>query len=239
MFLTPAQAQDAEDSGFTGTYSDEDEENENSIFGDDEAMDEDEDAYPTHLISLNLNGQVVVTDYETDTAYLEINYSAKLEQEIEIKESRYRTKGTIEFTTEVIGDLSGNELYTCKLDIALDNAEAEIMTRYSIIPETEEEDAFYQLALQVKFKKAPEEDWFSDCLAVDGSVMKTQGDPEKYFHAIWENLTPEMNGILIEDYDIEDAASIDLETEQFYIDDEDLGAEFSISGSGELEVEPL
>lgn len=245
------------ENGFTGTYSDEDPDNqqaqeERKLFGDDEASDgastdgieasteeETEDGIPSHLLTLNFDSHVIVTDKTTGSPYIEINYSTKLEQEVEIKKSRFRVTGEAEFSAEIIGQLAGNELFSCKLEIDLENVKSQIMTRYNVIPETEDTLEEKELAVQIKFDKKPEEDWFSDCLAVDGSVMKTQGNPEEYLYLIWESITPNMNGILFENYDINTLSTIDLVAEAFIIDDEDTKDEYSIFGEGELTVEPL
>lgn len=235
----------ASDEDFTGTLSEEDPDNENlqqetELFGTDEAgVEANDEPFPTHLLSVNFEGHVVISDRETTIAYLEIFYNVKIEQEIEVKQSRSRVTSPVEITTSIVGSLAGNDLFSCGLDVGgLSNAEAESMTIYTVIPETEETLEQTNLAVQVKFTKKLEEDWFADCLSGEFN-MKTQGDTEEFLYKIWEGIEPDPKIIAIEDYDIYGTSEIDLYSPPLIIDDEDTGDEFEVSGQGELIVEPL
>src|SRR3989339_969896 len=84
---------------FTGTFAEDDPDSEvyqeHQIFGEDEAEDEEEegeavDEGPTHLLKLEFESQVVVSDALAATPFLEISYTLKLEQEIEVVNRRFR-----------------------------------------------------------------------------------------------------------------------------------------------------
>lgn len=235
----------ANDGDFTGTLSDEDPDNadlqqETELFGTDEAGEQASDEpFPTHLLSVNFEGHVVISDRETTVAYLEIFYNIKIEQEVEVKSIRSRATSPVEITTSIVGSLAGNDLFSCGLDVGgLSNAEAESMIVYTIIPETEESLEQANLAVQVKFTKKLEEDWFADCLSGEFN-MKTQGDTEEFLYKIWEGVEPDPKIIAIEDYDIYGTSEIELYSPPLIIDDEDTGDEFEVSGQGELIIEPL
>jgi hypothetical protein len=238
----------------TGTLADDDTDSdvykENQIFGDDEAEDEDsEDVLSegaTHLLKFDFESQVVVTDIATGTPFLEILYTLKLEEEIEVVEKRFRSTGTVEIVTDIVGILAGNELFNCKLDIQMDNVEADIMTRYTYTPESEseEDDEIVEeeskLALQIKFNKdSLLEDWFSNCLGTDGSLFNTRGDKEKYLLTTLESATPELTGVLVEYYDKEEEVTLDIVADPVIIEDEETHEEYLLQGNGTLVIEPL
>jgi len=237
------------DENFTGTLDEEDDDNpeyeriknENETFGDD---DLDAEAYPeedqpNYIIKFNFDSQVVFMD-QNDYPYLEINYNTKFEEEFTaITSKRSMTDGEVEFESEIVGDLAGNDLFTCKLDIMIQSYPVNIMARVKHITETEEEPESFDLALQIKLEKDYKEDWFSNCTGVDGSVFNTQGDPEKYNLQVLDNVAPSLNAILVEEFDPYQETIIELVSETLIVDDEDLNETVTLTGSGTITIEPL
>lgn len=208
-----------------------------SLTGDEE---EEEDLDATHLLRLKFDSQLLVSNTVTEETYLEINYSIEMEKEIQVKKSRYRTKGKTTITNEVIGDLFSNELVGCKLRIEMDDVKADIMTRYKVTEETEEEEGSNELALQIKLKKASMmESWFSDCTAMGGELFNTVGEKENYLYTILEAATPELVGFKIEDYIPTEEGVVELEAEPFIIEYPDSNEIYTLQGSGQVTVEPL
>lgn len=233
---------------FTGTFADDDPESdvfeETQLFGEDEAAPGEkaeevpEEDLPTHLLRFEFESLIVITDSRTENPYMEIRYFTKIEQEIQVKNKRYRTKGTAEIMTDIIGNLAGNELFACKLDIQMANSEVDIMTRYNIIPETEEEPEKSELALQIKFNRENLlEDWFSNCTAVDGSIFNTVGEKEKYLFMTIESVTPALSSIVIENYDTDLRSTLDVFADSIQIDDD--FDDILLEGTGTIDVDPL
>lgn len=228
---------------FTGTFSDEDPDSpaykERQLFGDDEAGGDDEEPLgPTHLLTFDFEGQVTVTDMKTESAYLEILYNVKFEQEVEIGNKRFRTKGKADVITDIVGDLATNELFTCKLDIQMGDADVELMTRHVTKPETENEDAKSELAIQLTFNKENiREDWLSNCTGIDGSKFNTQGEQEKYLSIILEALQPTISGFSIDEYERSSPAAIQLLSDIIVLESEE--EEFILQGSSQVTVDPL
>lgn len=258
LFSSFAFAQDdyaLPEENFTGTLTDEDidyddldKEIENEAFGPDDPQNKDKDddefggeafeeAYPA-LLTFDFDSQVIFHTSEGDP-YMEIDYETKIEDfEIELLQKRWREKTDALFTADIIGNLAGNDLFTCKLDILIDTYPANIMTRLKFFPETDEIDAHYQLAVQIKLDKEYKERWQSKC--TDGvSNFNTEGDPEKYNRTVLENITPNLHGLVIDDFDPSEGAEIDLSTELIEILDEDLNEVITLSGKGVLRIDPL
>lgn len=239
--------------GFTGTYSDEDPDSEafkeKQLFGEEEEADpEDEDNTfdnqgegPTHSLKFEFDGQLAATNIITEVTYLEINYQIKIEQEVEVKNARFRSKAQATILTEVVGDYAANELFSCVLDIQFGKeTPVESMIRYRTTPATEEEDAKAELAVKFNMKKSDfMEDWFSNCTGVDGSIFNTQGDKEKYLYLILENVLPELSGFLMENFEYEGTNTTDHQAEAFIIEDPDAYIDYTLTGSGTTVVEPL
>ena len=224
------------DKGFTGTLDPDDPDSdaykEKQVFGDDEAVDDEDEtdnSGATHTLKFDYSLQVVVTDTKKDVSNLEIDYNVKFEQPVEIKDKRYRTKGHAEVTTDIIGVLAGNELFTCKLDIQFDKTPVDIMTRYNHTEETETTPETSELAVQLKFKKADfMEDWLSNCTGVDGSELNTKGEKEKYLLVSLESISPSLDALLFKDYDPTDNASLDLLSEPILLDDSDISEQYAL-----------
>lgn len=203
-------------------------------------VEEEEDLDATHLLTFEFNSQVLMTNTQTEQTFLEINYTTRIEKEIQIKKSRYRTTGKATIVNEVIGDLAGNELFGCKLRIETDDIRADIMSRFNQRDETEEEEAISELALQIKFKKsAMLENWFSDCTGTDGSLFNTAGDKEKYLYMTLEAITPELTGFTIPDYIRSDEGVIELVAEPFIIEYPDSSEIYTLQGNGQVTIVPL
>jgi len=244
---------------FSGTFDEEDEESEAAkeaeIFGsemldlepseegDEEADEEDladefEDEVQNHLLKFTYEGQVIITDTLTDISYLEITYQINLEQEVQILNRRFRAEGESEIITSVVGELAGNELFTCELEVQIPNSKVSLLLRHQETPETEEEDASSILAGQIKVANL-KEDWLANCKGNDGSIFNTRGDQEEYFKMLIDSTTPELKGFVIEDYDREVEASVDITTDPFIIEDIDAFEEFLLQGSGLVTIEPI
>lgn len=238
------------DENFTGTLDDEDDDNpeyerikdENEAFGDDDEMGEDaypEDDQPNYLIKFNFDAQVVFMD-QNDFPYLEINYNTKFEEEFTaLMSKRSTTTGEVEFESDIVGDLAGNDLFTCKLDIMIESHPVDIMARVKRIAETEDEPESFEMALQIKLEKDYKEDWYSNCTGVDGSVFNTQGDPEKYNLQVLDGVAPSLNAILVEEFYPDEETVIELVSEPLIVDDEDMNETVTLTGSGTITIEPL
>lgn len=241
---------------FTGTLDEEEDEDnsefqrkqiERDAFGDDRkrrrGADEDqedlppEDDAPAYVLKFNFDSQVVFADKKTGTSYMEINYNTKIEQEVALVHKRWRSKGEATFTSDISGNLAGNDLFTCKLDITIDSYPVNIMTRLKTVPETDEEPETEQVAVQIILKDTYKEDWFSNCTGVDGSIFNTKGNPEKYNLTILDNINPSLNGIVIEDFDSSRGAEVELLTEAMDVDDEDMDEVITLTGSGTLSID--
>jgi hypothetical protein len=232
----------------TGTLSDEDPVNQTEakakdkqLFGSDEADPEDDDDMAPLISDYNLkfefNTKVVFADKLTGIPYMEINYSTRVDSPISIGTKKNTASVKPEFTAEVTGTLSNNELYSCQLEITMQDAELQIVTRHNKIEEKDDVPGKSELAVQLKFKKKPQEDWVSNCLATDGSKMKTQGDSEAYNAMAIDAITPDLSGVLFEDYDPGDSASIDLYAEPTELDDLDINNFITITGAGTLAID--
>ncbi|MCP5464457.1 MAG: hypothetical protein H7A33_05470 [Deltaproteobacteria bacterium] len=244
------------DSDFTGTLSEEDEDSEAfeeaQLFGsefEEEASDGDEEEpyfEPTHLITFQFEAKLLIVDTKLDRTLVEINYNVRMEQEVEIKKARFRTKGKAEVFSENIGELASNELFSCELNIQIGKEEepepavVEIMTRHNEREETEEEPFVSELALQLKFdKKFIMEDWFSNCTAIDGSVLNTKGEQEEFLHMILEGVEPNLNSLTFEDFEPDAPVNLNIETPETIMEDIDSNQEFIYTGQGSIDVEPL
>lgn len=206
--------------------------------GDDEQEDlPPEDDAPAYVLKFNFDSQVVFADKKTGTSYMEINYNTKIEQDVALVHKRWRAKGEAKFTSDISGNLAGNDLFTCKLDITIDSYPVSLMTRLKTVPETDEEPETEQVAVQIVMKDTYKEDWFSNCTGVDGSIFNTKGNPEKYNLTILDNINPSLNGIIIEDFDSSRGAEVELLTEAMDVDDEDMDEVITLTGSGTLSID--
>lgn len=246
---------------YTGTLDDEDEDNpavkqrmeEDSAFGDEksgkakktvngdnEQNNDDiaDDDIPTYTLKFNFDSQVVFTDKE-GRPYMEVNYNTKVEESVALVNRRWRSKSDAQFQSEITGNLAGNDLFTCKLDITIDSFPVDLMTRLKYNPETDDEPENFEVAAQIKFQKSYKEDWFSNCTGLDGSMFNTQGNPEKYNMTILDDTQPSLNGIVIDNFDPGAGAQIEITSDPIEIQDEDMNEHVTLTGSGTLSIEPL
>lgn len=242
-------------SDFSGTLTDEDEDNvdlkkEADLFGANEAeVDEDgndildddfvDEEEATHTLKLEFEGEVTFYDRSTGEPFMEVSYTTTLEQDIVVKGSRYRSEGSAEFKTDIIGNLAGNELFTCKAEIDIEDHKFYIMSKLNTIPETDELPETKNLAIQLKMDSGYQELWTSNCLGIDGSELNTTGDYESYNKTLLENISPNLVGVEFEDFIEGDPVEEELEVEFFEIDDEAADQIISFTGKGTLSVEPL
>ena len=238
------------DETFTGTLAAEEDpdhpdyeklQKEKEMFGEEKEEEEEEplEGLPNYLLKFSFEGHVIFYDKITGSPYLEIVYLTTLEQEILLVNKRYRVEGQANFDTDVIGDYAGNDLFTCKLEINIQSYDVEIMARERAIPDPDDKELLnHQVALQLKFQKGYQEDWYSNCTSIDGSLFNTKGNPEKYNIMILEEATPSLNAVLIEEFSPGDDAEISIETELLEIEDPDLDF-FTIAGRGTVTLEAL
>lgn len=244
-------------SDFTGTLDDEEDEDnpefqrkkiENEAFGNDRARgkrgrnddaeeQEPEDDAPAYVLKMNFDSQVVFTDKQSGESTMQVNYNTKIEQDIALVHKRWRTKGEALFTSDIVGSLAGNDLFTCKLDITIDSYPVNIMTRLKTMDETEDAPESEQVALQIVLKNTYKEDWYSNCTGVDGSQFNTKGASEKYNMTILGAIEPDLYGIVIEDFDPSRGAEVELLSQPTDIVDEDMSEVISMSGSGTLTID--
>jgi len=234
------------DDKFTGTLSTEDPKGPNYIdpdkFGSNEAGPEDDEDeefanMATHKLLIKSEFEVLTTDLITADPYISVTYTVDMETLIQVKNKRYRKKIFIDIYTDIIGKLFMNELLECNLSIEIEPAEIELLVFHDNKEETYDEDASSTLAIQLKFIKKVLEDWFSKCLAGDGSKLDTRGAPENNFQMAYNALLPSPMGLTFEDYDIDDTAVIETEVEPFIIEGDI--EEQLITGAMTVTVEPL
>lgn len=194
----------------------------------------------THLLKFNYESRVVVTNTTTEIAFLEIDYTIKLEEPIEITERSKQTTGRANIMTDVVGVLGSNDLFTCELDVEIDDVDVSITTKQITTFNEYNDPTDSQLTLQLNFSKSDLlEDWFSYCSAVDGSRLNTQGEQEKYLYETLKATQPGLDGLIIDDFESDEEASLNLFTEEIILDDLYGDEEFSLTGSGRIDVEPI
>ncbi len=142
--------------------------------------------------------------------------------------------------TDIVGTLAGNDLFSCKLEVEINDVDVDVSTRRIVTLNEFDEIATSQLALQLKFTKSDLlEDWYSNCTAFDGSKLNTKGEQEKYLYQTLEAAQPSLEGLLIEDFDPTETSSLTLSTEEIIVDDVYGDEEFLLTGSGTVTVEPI
>lgn len=235
------------DENFTGTLAPEEDpdhpdyeklQKEKEMFGEEKEKDEELlEGLPNYLLKFSFEGHVIFYDKTTGSPYLEIVYLTTLEQEILLVNKRYRVQGKANFDTDIVGDYAGNDLFTCKLEINIQSYDVEIMARERAVPDPDDKEILnHQVALQLKFQKDYQEEWYSNCTSIDGSLFNTKGNPEKYNIMILEEAIPSLNAMLVEEFSPGDDAEISVETELLEIEDPDLDL-FTISGRGTVTLE--
>ena len=245
---------------YTGTLADdEDPDNpdynkrqiENAVFGTDKDSEDfsDEDMpkkskaqneIPNTLMRFTFDAQVVFTN-EKGEPYMQTNYKTNIESEIVFTNHTWREGTEADITADVIGNLAGNDLFTCKLDITVAPATVNLMTLLKTVqtdatPNGDVQD-MQQAAIQIDIAKGYKEDLYSNCSAGE-STFNTQGGPEKYNLTVLQNTTPSLNGITIDNFS-DSGAQIDIVTDPIEIDDPEMNETITMSGSGTLVLEPL
>lgn len=239
----------ADPNTFTGTYSEEDEDNselarEAALFGSNEVEPEDEEAPPDgryYAVKFDFNTALLFSDNLTGDIYMEVTYKTNFEIEMQIDDDkRSRADGFAEYTTDVTGSLARNELFDCQLDIEMKKSPVDIMAkiRREI---TEGEAAETTLAMQLKFEKTANEAWLSKCLSSDqASSLNTRGEKESYNLQALEAITPALSGLMMpEGYNPLASSTMGLAIDPFEIDDIDTNDNVLVTGSGSLSVEPI
>lgn len=234
---------------FSGTLyevdTESEEKRETELFGGEEEVVEGEEAEavekaPNHTLRFEFQGQVVITDTLTGSAYLEISYNLKLEQEVEIKDQRFRVDTEAQVITGVVGELTSNELSSCELDVQVPNPKIGIMLRHSQTEESEEAEATSQLAIQIDIdKNSIKEDWYANCEDMTGNTMNTKGEQEEYLFSLLNAATPELKGFVVDDYDPFVTTEQEVVAEPLIIEDPEAFEEFFLQGSGTLTIEPI
>lgn len=232
--------------GFTGTYSDDDPDNEElykekQLFGADEAGDEEEtnaeEAAAPYLLKFEMTGKLVVTSKLTGESTLEIDYHTILEKEVDVTKKRTRAKGKAETTVETLGNFVSNNLVTCLPEVSIEPTTLSIMTKLNHFAETDTEPERMEMALQIKPDEKIVENWFSNCLGVDQSVFNTSGPPEYHLNTILGSTDPGLTGIVFTDFDPYGEASVDLSVETTEVDDIELEEIYTYYGEGKITVE--
>lgn len=236
-------------STFTGTLAPDDPDSpvfkENKIFGEEtvpeEGMEEEgaEPSGPTHLFRFDYNVGVLITEKSTGIDAVEITYDVKAQTEVAVKTRRYRTTVPVEIVADIVGELFGNELVTCKLGIEFgEELAASLMIKHIVTEETEEEAARSDLAVQLKFDREKFlERWIASCLSVDGLTLETEGEKEELLLIALGESQPTLNAALMEDFYPPEGGSLEIFTGPFLFEDEVY--EYLIQGQGEIVVEPL
>lgn len=204
-------------------------------FYPEEEFPEDE---PNYVLKFLFDSNATFYDKLTGEAYMEINYRTVIEQEVSMIEKRFRTKGEVNFETDIIGNYAGNELFTCRLEIEIRSSPVQIMTRLRNVTTPEDAIPLFEAALQLKFEKKYKEDWYSNCTGIDGSLFNTKGDPEKYNLMILEDTTPNLNAMLIEEFVPGNDNELEIIMEPLDLEDPDMDT-VSLTGKGTLTLEAL
>ena len=224
------------------------------LFGTDENLIETSSNEVTHLIKFDLTGNVVFMTQEKNKQgdivsgepYLEVVYHFLFEKPIVL--SRNRNLDTIEVDLEAddFGSLAKNEFFDCQLDIDIPKIPVEISSKIQVETVPGEDDQKGQevevsksLILKLDFDSSIREDWFSLCTDFSGTNLNTQGDTEDYYMQILKLLDPSLSAIVIEDYNESETSTVDLSTPQKIINDLDIRNDISLSGSGQIIIEPL
>lgn len=223
---------------------------ENEVFGtdkDDSASDDDtvdtsasDSEVPNTLMRFTFDSQVLITNDKGET-YMQISYTTKIEQEIVLTNHRWRGTAEADITSDVIGNLAGNDLFTCKLDMNIAPVAINLMTLLKTVqtndtPNGDTQDT-QQVAIQIEVDNDYKEDVYSNCNSGE-NTFNTQGDPEKYNLTILQNTAPSLNGITLDRFDSA-GSQIDIVTDPIEIDDMDLNETITMSGSGTLSLEPF
>ena len=221
---------------------------EEELFGSFEAdVDEDgndievevKDQDATHSLTFEFKGSVVFIDKDSFEPFMEIIYNTTIEQDVVLEKKRFVTKTLGEIKTEVIGESSSSELFTCLIEIDIAPQEFEVITKLNIIPETEDADEITNLAVKIKTNKDYKEDWTSLCTDTFGNELNTKGDYEYHNKTILNSIKPSIAGLVFEDFIFGNGAVMDLDFETYEIDDEAVNEILQISGSGSVSVETL
>lgn len=241
-----AEVVDDGEKGHTGTFSDDDPDNEElynekKLFGPDEAEDpneaSEEEASAPYLLKLEIEGKLVVTSKLTGESTLEIDYHTVLEKEVDVTKKRTRVKGKAETTVEILGNFVSNNLVICLPDVSIDPSPVSIMTKLNHFAETDTDSERTEMALQIKFDEKVAENWFSNCLGVDQSVFSTSGPPEYHLNTILGSTDPSLTGIVFTDFDPYGEASLPLSVETTEVDDIELEEIYTYYGEGKITVE--
>lgn len=249
--------------GYTGTLAEDDPDNEARLIleEDDEEFEEENEEYledelednlPSHLIKVQFNSTVQFTEWEMteegpkalSSPYLEILYQHNCEIPINLGKRKKRVKSECDFEVDLSGHLASNDLFECKLDIAIEKIPVELSCKVKENKiedkENPDEEALVekQLACSLKFSKEAKENWYSNCVDfTSGATLNTEGDTESYNLEVLNRIEPSLRSLLIENYDPKSEYSLILETAPEIIEDIELANDVYLYGEGNISIE--
>jgi hypothetical protein len=207
----------------------------------------------THLLKFEFISKVqfINTEKAADGSalsrdpYMEVQYANRFQVPLNLKRTRNQLQVDAEYEVDNWGSLAKNELFDCRLNIALQELPVEVITKLQKQqpeqqPENSEEAPVpRQLALQINFSKDGTENWFSFCTDISGSQLNTQGDTEEYNHKTLEMVEPSLRSVIVEDFDPSRGAKISLSVPHKAFSDTDIVNDIIVSGEGFIEIEPI
>ncbi|HBF13079.1 MAG TPA: hypothetical protein DDW49_06800 [Deltaproteobacteria bacterium] len=185
----------------------------------------------------------------SEEPYMEVDYTNECHTSLELSEKKQIKKVVCDVTSDRGGSLAANEFFECRLDIDINDMDAEVSTR---IIKTQKKQASRPgdvntdlteekttLALKIHFTDDAKESWYSLCTDFgSGSQLNTEGEKENYNLEVIKKITPGISSIVVEDFDPTTSTRISLTTEDTIIEDTDIANNISLSGEGFISIEP-
>ena len=241
---------------YTGTLDSEDEDNtvlqtDRELFGSEEEETVEEKALgESHLLKFRFVSHVQFINAGEPSPYLELEYTNTFEVPVTMKQSRFTATIPMTFDVQKWGYLAQNELFSCDLDISMQEVPVEITTRLTKPTSkegesdeeeesTEEEEKPPSAAVKISLGNDIKEDWFSYCTDLTGAALNTQGDTEAYNLMILKAIEPSLSALVIQEFVEDETAEIELMTPPIKVEDNEIINDIFLSGEGNLTIELL
>lgn len=215
---------------------------------DDESEDDDSDfdteqqsTTANYTLELQAESQITFSQILTGESYMSVKYTTTIKENIDLTQKNALVRGQATIETEVTGLYAKSQFYTCSLDVEVEPSDIEIKskTKSTLDPETDETKT--QVTLQIHFDKSYHENWYSQCQGTDNSSLNTiaKDAPENYNLQILDLLEPTLKGLIIEEFNMNESVSFDLEMDSFESEDYDTGESLFYEGSASITLTPL
>ncbi len=206
----------------------------------------------THLLRFEFNGSVQFMPQEKNNRgepisgepYLEVNYQLVFETPIELGTRKQTIKLETDMDIDHWGSFAKNEYFDCQLDIDMAKIPVEISTQLqnNNLKQNNDEDVEEMppsLILKISVDQSVRENWFSLCTDFGGTSLNTQGESEDYHSQLLKMIDPSLSGIVIDSFDSANKTIVELASPQKIINDLDIQNDLSLSGQGQISIDPL